>query len=52
MLFFHGNLNIYLRLQEDFLLSVNPRGKNSLIRAGYGGWLMYTAASMEIWVLF
>ena len=52
MMYFHGNLNIYLRLQEDFLLSVNPRGKNSLIRAGYGGWLMYTAASMETWVLF
>uniref|UniRef100_A0A7N0TQK7 Uncharacterized protein n=1 Tax=Kalanchoe fedtschenkoi TaxID=63787 RepID=A0A7N0TQK7_KALFE len=28
-----------------FVETDNKRGKNSLIRAGYGGWLLYTAAS-------
>ncbi|KAI4348271.1 hypothetical protein L6164_009008 [Bauhinia variegata] len=31
--------------QKLFLECESKRGKNSLIRAGYGGWLMYTAAS-------
>ncbi|KHN32062.1 E3 ubiquitin-protein ligase mib1 [Glycine soja] len=31
--------------QKLLLESESKRGKNSLIRAGYGGWLMYTAAS-------
>ncbi|XP_057982770.1 uncharacterized protein LOC131167825 [Malania oleifera] len=31
--------------QKLFLEGEAKRGKNSLIRAGYGGWLLYTAAS-------
>lgn len=31
--------------QKLLLESESKKGKNSLIRAGYGGWLMYTAAS-------
>lgn len=31
--------------QKLFLECESKKGKNSLIRAGYGGWLLYTAAS-------
>ncbi|KAE9612560.1 putative ankyrin repeat-containing domain-containing protein [Lupinus albus] len=33
--------------QKLLLECESKRGKKSLIRAGYGGWLMYTAASAE-----
>ncbi|CAH9117335.1 unnamed protein product [Cuscuta europaea] len=43
---FHGVANCRSRVAETLLRESETReGQNSLIRAGYGGWILYTAAS-------